>query len=51
VGLQVLCLVITSLAMRMPPWWDRTPQRPVTTRPGLLGLPRTQGWQGHHPSS
>jgi hypothetical protein len=49
-GLQVLCLVITSLAMRMPPWWDRTPQRPVTTRPGLLGLPRTHGWQGHHPS-
>lgn len=50
VGLQVLCLVITSLAMRMPPWWDRTPQQAVTTRPGLLGLPRTHGWQGHHPS-
>lgn len=51
VGLQVLCLVITSLAMRMPPWWDRTPQRPVTTRAGLLGLPRTHGWQADRPGS
>jgi len=50
VGLQVLCLVITSLAMRMPPWWDRTPQRAVTTRAGLLGLPRTHGWQGPSPT-
>ena len=44
VGLQMLCLVITALAMRMPAWWDRAAQMPVTTRPGLLGLPRTHGW-------
>lgn len=49
VGLQMLCLVITSLSMRMPTWWDRTPQQPVTTRAGLLGLPRTHGAEGRSP--
>ena len=46
VVLQMLCLAITSLAMRMPVWWERSAQRAVTTRPGLLGLPRTHGWVG-----
>ncbi len=49
VGLQMLCLVITSLSMRMPAWWDPSPQQPVTTRAGLLGLPRTHGAQWDPP--
>lgn len=44
--LQVLALSITSVAMRMPVWWERSPQLPATTKPGLFGLPRTHGWVG-----
>lgn len=45
VGLQILALVITSFAMRMPAWWDLSAQMAATTRPGWFGLPRTHGWQ------
>lgn len=43
VGLQMLGLAITSVAMRMPVWWERLPQPAATTRPGWFGLPRTHG--------
>jgi hypothetical protein len=43
--LQVLALSITSVAMRMPVWWELSAQLPATTRPGLFGLPRTHGWE------
>jgi len=44
--LQMYALALTSLAMRMPAWWEKSPQKASTTRPGMLGLPRTHGWQG-----
>lgn len=47
VFLQALALSITSVAMRMPVWWERSPQLPATTKPGMFGMPRTHGWQGH----
>ncbi len=46
VGLLMLALGITSLAMRMPVWWERAPQQPPTCRPGWFGLPRTHGHEG-----
>lgn len=45
VGLQMLALGITSVAMRMPVWWERLPQQPPTSRPGWFGLPRTHGFE------
>lgn len=44
--MQMLALSITSVAMRMPVWWERSPQLTATTKPGLIGLPRTHGWEG-----
>jgi hypothetical protein len=50
IALQMLALTITSVAMRMPVWWEPTPQQPPTCRPGLLGLARTHGWVGPDPA-
>lgn len=46
IALQITSLVLMSIASAMPPWWDRTPQRAATVRPGLFGLLRTHGWEG-----
>lgn len=46
VGLQMLALSITSLAMRMPVWWEAAPQRAASCRPGWFGLLRTHGYEG-----
>jgi hypothetical protein len=44
--LQITSLALMSVAAAMPPWWDKTPQRAATVRPGLLGMLRTHGWEG-----
>ena len=43
IGLQVLALVLTSIGLRMPVWWDKEKQVPPTLKKGLWGLPRTSG--------
>ena len=44
VGLQTLALVTATIAMRLPVFWDKSPQRPATTSPGIFGLPRASGY-------
>ena len=43
IALQMLALILTSIGLRMPVWWDTTAQQPPSTRKGLFGLPRTAG--------
>jgi hypothetical protein len=44
VGLQTIALTTATIAMRLPVFWDKAPQRPATTTPGLFGLPRASGY-------
>ena len=43
IALQMFALILTSIGLRMPVWWDTTAQQPPSTRKGLFGLPRTAG--------
>jgi hypothetical protein len=44
--LQGSALLIASIAMRMPAWWETRPVLAANTEPGLFGLPRCKGWEG-----
>ncbi len=44
--LQGSALLIASVAMRMPAWWETRPVLAANTEPGLFGLPRCKGWEG-----
>ena len=44
--LQTTALVISAVAMRFPPWWEKHPVLAATTEPGLFGLPHATGFEG-----